>query len=123
MKAEEKKLLQLSRTLTPAQQDTLLAFAEFLASRETTAAPEVSAVPLDIPRPEKESVVKAIRRLAATYPMLDSAKLLHETSAYMTQHVIQGKPAAEVIDALEDFFAGQFAAHQGAAGDHSASEA
>jgi len=123
MKAEEKKLLQWFRALVPTQQDTLLAFAEFLAGRETAVPPAVPAAPLVIPRPAKESVVKAIRRLAATYPMLDSAKLLHETSTYMTQHVIQGKPAAEVIDALEDFFAGQFAAHQEAASNQSASEA
>ncbi len=123
MTAEERKLLQLLRALEPAQQETLLSFAEFLAGRKIPTVQAVPTTPLDIPRPAKESVVKAIRRLSATYPMLDSTKLLHEISSYMTQHIIQGRPAVEVIDALEDFFAGRFAAHQDVANDQSASDA
>jgi hypothetical protein len=36
--------------------------------------------------------------------MLDKAKLLNETSALMAQHVMQGRPAEEVIDELEIVF-------------------
>lgn len=61
-------------------------------------------VPADIPRPESESVVAAIRRLSQTFPMLDKEALLHETSALMTAHLMQGRGAVEVIDELEIVF-------------------
>ena len=107
MKAGEKKLLELFRALPEAERATLLDFAEFLASRAAPAAREVSG-PLPIPRPDDETVVKAIRRLMETYPMLDRGKLLHETAHYMTQHVIHGRPASEVIGELETLFAGHY---------------
>jgi hypothetical protein len=103
MNKAERRLLDLFRTLGQAQQETLLDFSEFLASRRAAAEP-VPQQPLDIPRPEQESVVKAIRRLMATYPMLDKDKLFHETAHHMTQHVAQGKGASEVIDELEITF-------------------
>ena len=46
-----------------------------------------------------------LRRLAATYPMLDRRKMLNETSELVTQHVIARREAAEVIDELEAVFA------------------
>ena len=36
--------------------------------------------------------------------MLDKAELLNETSVLMTQHIMQGRPADEVIDELEHVF-------------------
>lgn len=107
MKSEEKKLLELFRALPGQERATLLQFAEFLASRAAPPEPEVLE-PLPIPRPDDETVVRAIRRLMETYPMLDRGKLLHETSHYVTQHVIHGRPAAEVIGELEKMFADQF---------------
>ena len=107
MKAEEKKLLELFRALPGAERATLVQFAEFLASRAVPAEPQILE-PLPIPRPDDETVVRAIRRLMETYPMLDRGKLLHETSHYMTQHVIHGRPAAEVIAELEKMFADHF---------------
>ena len=62
-------------------------------------------VPDIIPRPDKESVVKAIKRLRATYHMLDQNRLFNETSQHMTSHLLHGKPAAEIIDELEAMFA------------------
>jgi hypothetical protein len=107
VRAEEKKLLELFRALPGAERGTLLQFAEFLASRATPQPQEISE-PLPIPRPDDETVVKAIRRLMDSYPMLDRAKLLHETAHYMTQHVIHGRPAAEVIGDLEKMFADHY---------------
>jgi hypothetical protein len=103
MKQAERRLLDLFRTLDQAQRETLLDFSEFLASRRPAAEP-VPREPLDIPRPDQESVVKAIRRLMATYPMLEKDRLFHETAHHMTQHVVQGKAAGEVIDELEITF-------------------
>jgi len=55
-------------------------------------------------------VVKAIKRLRETYPMVDRAKILHDTSACMTKHLVHGKPAAEVIDELEALFQNHYQA-------------
>ena len=110
-KADEKRLRDILRSLPESQARTLLEFAEFLDARSRQAAtgvgvsgPPAAQVPADIPRPVQESVVKAIKRLAATYPMLDRSKMLNETSSLMTQHVIQGRDSVEVIDELEVVF-------------------
>ncbi len=107
MDADEKKLLKWFSALDDEGRGQLLAFAEFLHERRPQREPD-TAEPLDIPRPTEESVVKAIRRLAETYPMLDNAKMLHETSMFMSQHVMQGRPAVEVIDDLELLFRRHF---------------
>ncbi|MGD9788228.1 MAG: hypothetical protein AB7U30_09785 [Sulfuricellaceae bacterium] len=114
MKPAEKKLLELFRALPEGQRQSLLDFAEFLAAR---AAPEEkTAVPRDpvpLPRPEEESVIAAIKRLRATYPMIDPDKLLNETAGFMTKHVVHGKPAKEVIDEMEAVFARRYEEHKG----------
>lgn len=103
MKADEKKLLQRFRQCDARGRESLLDYAEFLASRA-----EKEAEPL--PQPELikakpgETVVGAIKRLSASYPMLDRAKMLDETSTLMTEHVVQGRDKAEVINELEKLF-------------------
>lgn len=82
---------------------TVLSFAEFLKGRreqETVAIP----LPRPLPRPAEESVVAAIKRLSASYPMLDRTSMLNDTSTLMAQHVLQGRAASEVIDELEQVF-------------------
>lgn len=98
----EKRLGEIIALLAEEQVEQLLDYAEFLAQRYP-AQREVPK-PDIIPRPEQESVVKAIKRLSASYPMLDRSKMLNETSVLMTQHVIQGRDAVEVIDELELLF-------------------
>lgn len=100
---EQRKLLSCYKNLSSTDQSSLLGFAEFLASR---AAPEVeksqSPAKLNIiPRPTDESVPKAIKRLAKSYPMLDDVELLHRCSALMSEHILQGRASCEVIDELE----------------------
>lgn len=104
MTQNEKKLLQQFRSLTENQRQTLLDFAAFLAAREEVAGATEPVQPVPMERPAQESVVKAIKRLMATYPMLERNKLLHETSNQMTRHVIHGIPAVTVIDDLEVLF-------------------
>ena len=108
----EKRLADIIQRLPAAQAAALLEFAEFLLirhgsagieARPGTTAAEIPA-PLDIPRPAEESVVKAVKRLRATYPMLDARKLLNQTSDLMTQHVVQGREKTEVIEELEILF-------------------
>ncbi|HOP18375.1 MAG: Crp/Fnr family transcriptional regulator [Gammaproteobacteria bacterium] len=102
----QQRLLKLFRALSPAAQESLVSYAEFLAERDgaATGSSAPQARPAEIERPETESVIAAIRRLSATFHMLDRDDLLHETSALMTAHVMQGKPAVEVIDELEVVF-------------------
>ena len=108
----EKRLAEIVKRLPATQAAGLLEFAEFLLIRHGGADAEAISnvtsaeipAPLDIPRPAEESVVKAVKRLRATYPMLDARKLLNETSAIMTQHVMQGRDKIEVIEELEILF-------------------
>lgn len=103
MKPAERELLELFRRLDEGDRATLLAFGQFLAGR---ARPESGDVPepATIPRPDDETVVRAVKRLMATYHMLDRTRLLHETAHFMTQHVMHGRPAVEVIEELETMF-------------------
>ncbi|MDO8706786.1 MAG: hypothetical protein Q7J84_17790 [Sulfuricaulis sp.] len=108
----EKRLTDIVQRLPAAQAAALLEFAEFLLIRHGTAGvaatSSVTAVeipaPLDISRPTEESVVKAVKRLRATYPMLDVRKLLNQTSDLMTEHVMKGREKTEVIEELEILF-------------------
>jgi hypothetical protein len=104
MTADERKLLKAYRALSESRRVGLLDYAEFLAGREADPADTTPTEPLAIPRPAEESVVKAIKRLRTTYPMVDRSKILHETSSLMTQHLMHKRPAGEVIDELEILF-------------------
>ncbi|WP_038053709.1 hypothetical protein [Thioalkalivibrio sp. ALJ1] len=99
-----KAIAEIAQRLSAEDQASLLKFARFLEQQSPAPEPEPVPEPESIPRPENESVIKAMRRLSATYHMLDRSKLLNETSALMGQHVMQGRPAVEVIDELEVVF-------------------
>lgn len=101
MAKDDARLIQLFNRLPAAERETLLAFAEFLVARSGVP---VDVTPKSIERPVQESVVAAIKRLSASYHMLDRSKMLHETSGLMSEHLMQGRAAAEVIDELEDLF-------------------
>ncbi len=106
----KKTLLNHFSNLSEQEQSSLVSYAEFLVSRETPLGLSASEItePLNIPRPDKESVIKGIKRLSATYPMLDKSVLLNEISNHMTRHIIHGISASEVIDNLETEFLNQF---------------
>lgn len=97
------RLARLFARLPEAQQEQLLEFAEFLAERHPVQD-QAPSEPVEIARPENETVVSAMKRLRESYPMLDAEKLLHETSTLMSAHLLQGKPAEEIIDELERVF-------------------
>ncbi len=99
----ENKLLRLYRRLGRDEQSSVLDFVEFLNERSGDRAPEVKE-PLNIPRPENETVVSAMKRLTTTYPMLETQDLLTQASSLMTQHVMRGRDAMEIIDELEQLF-------------------
>lgn len=103
--SDGKRLLALFRALSETRQLTLIEFAAFLADKEAADSAHAPALePVPIPRPDQENVVLAIKRLRATYPMLDSADMFNEASAQMTRHLMHGVAATEVIDELEQIF-------------------
>lgn len=103
---QEKRLHSLFRELNPHDQVTLLKFAEFLASHSTEVkVDQVCPEPALLERPATESVVKAIKRLKASYSMLSPDALLSPTADLMAAHMIKGRPASEIIDELEQIFA------------------
>lgn len=104
MNSIERALLESFRRLHTTQQSSALDYMDFLATRGGENPAVEFPPPLDIPRPQQESVVKAIKRLRHSYSMLDPAKLLHDTSNQMTRHLIHGVPASEVIDEMEILF-------------------
>jgi hypothetical protein len=104
--ADEKRLRKLFRAMNPPDQAALLRFAEFLAASPSEVIAPMGEFPQPetIERPQQESVVKAIKRLTATYPMIERDRLLNETSSLMMAHVIHGRTAPDVIDELETLF-------------------
>jgi hypothetical protein len=103
LKKSENQLLNFYRSLPEVARNNLLDFARFLAERYPPEK-ETAETPLEIPRPAEESVIAAVKRLSATYPMLNKDTMLHETSTLVAQHLIQGRNANEVIDELEMIF-------------------
>lgn len=113
MASLEDKLLAIASRLSKSEREQLLAYAEFMETRSEHARQIHNAEPVHIPRPESETVVAAMRRLADTYPMLNKDKLLHEAAGLMSQHVMQGREAMPVIDDLEILFERHYRIHLG----------
>lgn len=108
LESDQQQLLDFYTCLDPQQRQTLLSFAAFLASQESAVSvqeEEAPHKPKQIDRPQQESVVKAIKRLSASYFMLKREQLLDETSSLMMAHMMQGREAKQVIDELEVLFA------------------
>ncbi|MGA1561809.1 MAG: hypothetical protein ACO376_02360 [Gammaproteobacteria bacterium] len=102
-------LAQLYRGLDTQAQQSLSDYVRFLETTARANQPAPPSEPLAIPRPEKESVVGALKRLRQTYPMLDAGRtLLDQASSLMTQHLVHGRNAVDVIDELEGLFVEHF---------------
>lgn len=109
----ERELLEKFRAMGGADRRTVLDLVDFLASR--AAAPRRPAT-VPLPRPAEESVAGAIRRLARSWPVADAEALLHRASNLMSEHIVGGRAAAEIIDELERVFAAHYAADEDAPG-------
>jgi len=107
---DQRRLLRLYAGLNEQRRASLQAFAEFLSQQQeqndpgSQSASQETLQPEDIPRPQEESVVAAMRRLTKTFPMIDRDALLDKATSLMTAHMLQGQPAPEVIDELEVLF-------------------
>lgn len=105
MNKREKKVLSLWQQLSDSDQDSVQEFSEFLLQRNGGKVIEdIPSEPLNIERPVEESVIAAIKRLSATFPMINKDNMLNETSSLVSQHIVQGRDAVEVIDELEIIF-------------------
>ena len=103
MSRNNKSLIEIYETLDDERQASLFDFAEFLQSKGDLITAEVTE-PLEIPRPDSETVVGAIKRLKQTYPMIDSMKVFSSASELMTEHMVKGRDVVEVIDEMEQIF-------------------
>lgn len=110
MNKTEKKLLNLFSDLDKDDQNSVMAFTEFLLAkaRQEGRLVEIDIEPVDIPRPKEERVVAAIKRLSAVFPMIKKDSMINETAALMTEHIIHGRAAVEVIDELEILFQSRY---------------
>lgn len=104
----ERKLCKLYSTLNDNDRLTLMKFAEFLLAESENQEEDVVIAsfpePKMIPAPENENVIKAIKRIGKIYYMVDKSKMLDATSTLMTEHLIQGRPAREIVADVEKHF-------------------
>lgn len=111
MSNESRHLVKIFNELNEQQRNSLLDYARYLGQQNSPGIPsaeEEKHQPLESSRPENENVVNAIKRLRASYFMLNTDVLLNESSALMAQFMIQGRDAKEVIDDLEILFYNQY---------------
>ncbi|NOY66411.1 MAG: Crp/Fnr family transcriptional regulator [Gammaproteobacteria bacterium] len=104
---KEKQLLEFFAGMDDGRQKALMEYAEFLHARSEKVSTPL-AEPEIIPRPETETVVGAIKRLSASYSMLDKQHMLHEISGLMAQNMLHGRDAKDVIDEVEAVFISQY---------------
>lgn len=104
------QLQEIFSALSDEDRHALLRYATFLHNCEDglgeDSGPERTEKesPRELPRPEDERVVGAIRRLSETYHMLNHDKLLKQSADLMSAHLVNGREAATVIDELEEIF-------------------
>lgn len=123
MTLDEKKMLYYFSVLGEEHRKMVMEFVEFLGSKypDTSLSEQLPEQPSELPdeqkkiiapelmpRPESESVIAAIKRLAKSYPMLNKEKLFDKTSTLMTAHIMQGRDVVEVIDDLQLVFEGHY---------------
>jgi len=103
MKTREKKLLKSFQLLNSAQQQTLQDIADFLLAR-SKGHNALNESPKQIVPEENESVIAALKRHVAMYPMLNRTKMLPETAELINQHVMHGRDKELIIDEIEQIF-------------------
>jgi len=101
------ELAELFDTLDDERKASLFDYAEFLQSKGGLVKKELGE-PMDIPRPEEETVVGAVKRLKLTYPMIGSMTVFSAASSLMTEHMVNGRDVIEVINEMEQLFEESF---------------
>ena len=101
------QLSSLFESLDDERKQSLSDFADFLLSKGGPVVKDVPP-PADIKRPEKETVVGAVKRLKTTYHMVESMAVFSAASALMTDHMVKGRDLVEVIDEMETLFDAEY---------------
>ncbi len=96
-------LVDLYEAMDDSRKKSLSDFADFLYAQAEPVSKEILP-PDDIPRPEKETGVGAIKRLKVTYHMIESMAVFSDASSLMTDHMVKGRDVVEVIDEMEILF-------------------
>ena len=96
-------LIDLYEAMDDSRKKSLSDFADFLYAQAEPITKEILP-PDDVPRPEQETVVGAIKRLKVTYHMIESMAVFSEASSLMTDHMVKGRDVVEVIDEMEVLF-------------------
>jgi len=100
-----RELNVLMSRLGDEHQQAVVDYATFLVQQYNMQTPvEGGLEPEAIVRPERETVITAIKRLKKTNYMLDSDELLDGISSLMGQHILPGREASEVINQLQSMF-------------------
>lgn len=100
-------LIDLYESMDEERKLSLSDFADFLYAKADPVVKEIPP-PEDIPRPEVETVVGAVKRLKGKYHMVESMSVFSEASALMTDHMVKGRDVIEVIDEMEILFEGAY---------------
>jgi len=98
-----KTLIDLYESMDDERKLSLCDFADFLYAKADPVSKEIPA-PDDIPRPQEETVVGAVKRLKIKYHMIGSMSVFSAASALMTDHMVKGRDVIEVIDEMELLF-------------------
>lgn len=96
-------LVELYESMDDERRLSLCDFADFLYAKADPISKEIPA-PDDIPRPEVETVVGAVKRLKTKYHMIESMTVFSAASSLMTDHMVKGRDLIEVIDEMEALF-------------------
>jgi hypothetical protein len=97
-------LIELYESMDDERKRSLCDFADFLYARAEPISKEIPA-PEDVPRPQQETVVGAVKRLKGKYHMVESMAVFSAASSLMTDHMVKGRDVVEVIDEMEVLFA------------------
>jgi hypothetical protein len=100
---DSKALIELYEAMDDERKRSLCDYADFLYAQAEPVSKEIPE-PDDIPRPEKETVVGAVKRLKTKYHMVESMTVFSAASALMTDHMVKGRDVVEVIDDMELLF-------------------
>ena len=96
-------LIDLYEAMDDERKVSLCDFADFLYAQADPINKEIPQ-PEEIQRPEKETVVGAVKRLKATYHMIESMTVFSAASELMTDHMVKGRDVVEVINEMEILF-------------------
>lgn len=98
-----KYLVELYEAMDDERKRSLCDFLDFLYAKADPISKEIPA-PEDVPRPQQETVVGAVKRLKTKYHMIESMTVFSAASALMTDHMVKGRDVIEVIDEMEVLF-------------------